>query len=121
MDPLLFGLNQDVVFEALGAIILLALFIERGLSVVFGHRLFVKHLAEAGWKEPIAIIVSWGLVASIEFDAIAIVFSQEKNSLIGYLVTAFVIAGGSKGAIALFATWLDWRSTAEKDANPKTK
>lgn len=121
MDPLLFGINQDVVFEALGAIVLLALIIERGLSIVFGHRLFVKHLYEKGWKEPIAFLISWGVVAHVEFDAIAIVFSQEQNSLIGYLVTAGVIAGGSKGSIALFSTWLDWRSDAEKKARPRSR
>ena len=120
MDPLLFGLNQDVVLEALGAIILLSLIVERGLSVVFGHRLFVNNLAERGLKEPIALLVSWGVVYHIEFDAIAIAFSQEQNSMIGYLVTAGVIAGGSKGSIALFSSWLDWRSSAEKKANPKS-
>lgn len=121
MDPLLFGINSDVVFEALSAIVLLALIIERGLSIVFGHRLYVDYLAESGWKEPIAFLVSWGVVAHIGFDAIAIIFSKEENSLIGYLVTAGVIAGGSKGSIALFATWLDWRSSAEKKSKPKPK
>ena len=121
MDPLLFGINPDVVFEALGTIVLLALIVERSLSVVFGHRLFVENLAEHGWKEPIAFLVSWGLVAYIGFDAIAVIFSQEKNSLIGFLVTAGVIAGGSKGSIALFSTWLDWRTTAEKKSKPKSE
>lgn len=118
MDPLLFGINPDVVFEALAAVILLSLFIERALSVLFGHRLYVKYLTKGGLKEPIAFAAAWGLIASIQFDAIAIIFSQEKNTLIGYLVTAGVIAGGSKGAMALFATWLNWRSAAEKETNP---
>ncbi len=120
MDPLLFGLNQDVVLEALGAVILLSLIIERGLSVVFGHKLFVNKLKGHGWKEPIALLVSWAVIYYIEFDVIAVAFSQEENSMIGYLVTAGVIAGGSKGSIALFSTWLDWRSSAEKNAKPKS-
>ena len=42
MDPLLFGINGDVVVEVLGTIILLSLFIERFLSPFFEWRIRSK-------------------------------------------------------------------------------
>lgn len=38
MDPLLFGIKGDVVAEALGAVVLLSLVIERALAPIFEWR-----------------------------------------------------------------------------------
>ena len=115
MDPLLLGIKEYVVVEVLAMIILLALFIERALSVVFEWRPLLEKLDNKGVKEPIALVVSFAVVVSYKFDALAILFTNESNTYFGYIVTAAVIAGGSKGAIKLFRDWMGWKSQAQKD------
>ena len=115
MDPLLFGVNEDVVVEVLSMIILLALIIERALSVLFEWRPLLEKLDNKGVKEPVVLVVSFAIVVIYKFDALAILFTNESNSYFGYFVTAAVIAGGSKGAIKLFRDWMGWKSQAQKD------
>lgn len=112
MDPLLFGIDGETVAEVLGAIVLLALFVERALSLVFEWRPLVRVLDGRGFKEPIALAAAYSVVAGLDFDALAIMFKNEHNSFWGYLLTAAVVAGGSKGAVKLFRDWFDWKSTA---------
>ncbi len=115
MDPLLFGINNEVVVEVLTMIVLLALFIERALSLLFEWRPILERLDKKGAKEPIALGVTLAVVVSYKFDALAILFTNESNSYFGYLVTAAVVAGGSKGAVKLFRDWMGWKSNAWKD------
>ncbi len=58
MDPNLFHLDWGRTFELSATISVLAIFIERALSVVFEHRLFVAKLGNRGFKEVIAVVVS---------------------------------------------------------------
>lgn len=55
MDPLLFGIQADVVGEVLGTLILLSLLVERALAPIFEWRVFINQAANKGAKEPIAI------------------------------------------------------------------
>ena len=114
MDPLLFGVHADVVGEVLGTLVLLSLFVERALSPIFEWRVFIDKTANKGAKEPIAVVVAVALVAWLDFDALAIIFSRENTSWVGLLITAGVVAGGSKGSIKLFRDWLGWKSSAQK-------
>ncbi len=50
MDPSLFHLDWGRTFELIATISVLAIFIERALSVVFEHRLFVASLGKRGFK-----------------------------------------------------------------------
>lgn len=113
MDPLLFAVNDEVVFEVLAMLILLSLILERGLSMLFEWRIFIEKASKRGMKEPIAFIAALIVIVSYKFDALAILFSEESTSYIGYIVTAGVIAGGSKGSIKLFRDWLGWKSNAQ--------
>ncbi len=115
MDPLLFGIKGDVVAEVLGTIVLLSLFIERALAPIFEWRVVLNAIQEKGIKEPVALIVSFLVVYLYQFDAMAIIFSQESTSFVGYLITAGVVGGGSKGSLKLFRDWLGWKSTAQKE------
>ena len=115
MDPTLFALNADVVGEALGGIVVLSLVVERALAPILEWRPVLLATKDKGIKEPIAVIVSVATVIYIEFDALAIMFSGESNSWIGYLITGLVVAGGSKGSIKLFRDYLGWQSTARKE------
>jgi hypothetical protein len=121
MEPLLFGIHADVVGEALGAIVVLSLIIERALAPVFEWRPILKALDKKGLKEPIAVIVSVVVVVFVELDAIAVIFSQENNSWIGFLITGLVVAGGSKGSVKLFRDYLGWKSTARKELEADRK
>ena len=119
MDPLTFGMNGDVVVEVLGTIVLLSLLIERFLSPFFEWRIVLDKIKEKGLKEPIAFALSFFIIYTYEFDAMAIIFTQDKNSIIGFLITAGVVAGGSKGAVKLFRDYLGWKSVAQKEAEEK--
>ncbi len=115
MDPLQFAIHSDVVGEVLGTIVILSLMVERALAPLFEWDKFLDcYKQKKGIKEPIALAVSLVLVWIYGFDALAIIFSQEKVSWIGFIVTGAIVAGGSKGSIALFREWLGWKSTARK-------
>lgn len=114
MDPALFRIDWEVLAEVLATITVLSFFVERALSIVFEHRLFVKSLDEKGLKEPIALIASFLVVKLWNFDALSIVLNSDKTSWLGYLITAAVISGGSKASIKLFHDVLKTKSTALK-------
>lgn len=114
MDPLQFGVNGDVVAEVIGLIVVLSLFVERALAPLFEWRVFIARTAERGLKEPIAFVAAAAVVIFYQFDALAVLFSNEQNSYVGYLITAGVVAGGSKGSIKLFRDFLGWKSEAQK-------
>jgi hypothetical protein len=121
MDPLLFGIKGDVVAEVLGTIVLLSLFIERALAPLFEWRIVLDKIKDKGVKEPIAFGVSLLAIYFYKFDAMAVLFSQESSSWIGYALTAAVVAGGSKGSIKLFRDWMGWKSTAQKEYEEEKK
>jgi hypothetical protein len=114
MNPNLFNLEWDRLLEVLATVIVLAFLVERALSLLFEHRLYIKHFNQKGFKEPIAFVVSLLVCWFWDFDAIGIVILAEKTSLIGKVITAAIIAGGSKGSIRLFRDILDIRSDAER-------
>lgn len=119
MDPSLFRLDWDVLIEVLVAIIVLSFFIERALSLPFEHRWFVARFGEKGLKEPIAFLVSLAIVRFWNFDAVGVVFHADETTWWGYLITAAVIAGGSKASIKLFQDLLQVKSAAARAAAAK--
>ena len=121
MDPALFRIDWDVLAEVLVTIIVLAFFIERALALVFEHRVYVNKLNEKGYKELIAFLVSLGVVFYWQFDALGILFRADQNSWWGYLITAAIIAGGSKASIKLFQDLMGAKSAAAKAAGKRTK
>ncbi len=110
MDPNLFHLDWDRVFEVFAAIVVLSMFLERSLSVIFEHR-FYKKLSGKGLKAIIAFISSFLICKFWEFDAISIIFYKDQTVMWGYLLTAGVIAGGSKGSIKLFQDLMGWKKS----------
>ena len=78
-------------------------------------------IKDKGLKEPVALIVSFLVIYIYQFDAMAIIFSKEKNSFVGYLLTAGIIAGGSKGSIKLFREFLGWKSAAQDEYEKSKK
>ena len=119
MDPSQFRIDWEVLTEVLISIIVLAFFIERALSIVFEHRLFVERLDQSGLKEPIAFLASLAIVRYWNFDALGIVFHADATTWWGYLVTAAIVAGGSKASIKLFHDLLQVKSNAARAAATK--
>lgn len=115
MEQLTFGLDAEKVGEALGGIVVLSLIVERALSPILEWRPVLDKVKGKNVKEPLAIAVSFAAVYYVGFDALAVIFNTGANSWIGYLATALVVAGGSKGSIKLFRDYLGWKSSARKD------
>jgi hypothetical protein len=121
MDPILFGMDADVVGEVLGTIIVLSLFVERFLAPFFEWRTVIVKIEGKGVKEPVAFIASLLVAYTYGFDAMAIMFKEEANSWLGYILTAGIIAGGSKGSIKLFRDYLGWKSSARSELEESRK
>ncbi|MCB9065472.1 MAG: hypothetical protein H6551_10070 [Chitinophagales bacterium] len=147
MDPNLFHIDYDRLLEILITIVVFSFFIERALSVVFESRFFIDRteakpeqpevrddngniIEEAkpakekkkGVKELIAIIVSIAFCYYWQFDAITILLaSNDTVTLPGMILTAAIIAGGSKASVALFKDLLGFMSSAEKERKERKK
>jgi hypothetical protein len=114
MAPSLFHLDYERVGEALTAVIVLAFFLERSLSLLFEHRYYTTRFNESGLKEPIAFLGALAICRQWQFDAIGITVLAEQPSFLGYVLTAGLIAGGSKAALKLFHDVIGSMSVAEK-------
>ncbi len=114
MDPNLFHLDWDRLSEVLITIIVVAILLERALAVVFEHRLFLKYASEKGVKEFVAVGVAFVVCLVWHFDALSMILLTSKTTPFGELVTACIIAGGSKGSIRLFRDVMGIQSTAQK-------
>lgn len=112
MDPNFFHVDLERSFQAIIAIVLLSMFLERTLALVFEHRWYVEHLDTRGFKTPIAFGAALFLCRRWEFDAVSVIVLQESTSWPGYVITAGVIAGGSKASIKFFHDFLGVRGTA---------
>ena len=115
IDPTLVRLDWERTFEALGAIVVLSLVVERALALVFEQRLFVKRFGGSPIKEVIAFALSLVVCLKWQFDALSMTILSDRISVIGQVVTAAIIAGGSKGSIKLFRDVLGWKSSAYAD------
>jgi hypothetical protein len=121
MDPNLFHLDWERTFEALATIVVLSMFVERGLALLFEHRWYLSRFDQRGFKEPIAFAVAIGVCVYLKFDALAIVVLREQVTPLGMVLTAGVVAGGTKGSIKLFHDVLGWKSTAYRQARGETR
>ncbi len=120
MDPNLFHLNYERLFEVLFTIVVLSFFIERALALLFETKAFIK-IYEAnpkrkGLKELIAFIVSVFVCVYWKIDALSIiVVSHDAMQIPGYIITGAIIAGGAKGSMKLFKDLMGFKSSAESD------
>lgn len=132
MDPNLFHIDWERTLEALMGIIVLAFVVERVCALIFESRWYIRLFEDPrvcdhqgdpdlskmpGKLYPLKEMIAFGIAALIclkwDFDAISIVLLNETTLLSGKLLTAAVIAGGSKAAIKLFQDLMKVRSTAE--------
>ena len=114
MDPNLFHLDGERLFEVLVAIVVLSFLLERALALLFETHCFVEKAQGKNLKELIAFVVAALVCVYWEFDAISMIFLKEKVTTYGMVITGAVVAGGSKASIKLFRDVLGFMSTAEK-------
>ena len=120
MDPNLFHLDYERVFEVLIMIVVLSFFIERALAVIFESRWFINiydaNPKRKGLKEIIALVVSIAICIFWRLDALSIiVVSHSEMQIPGYILTGAIIAGGSKASIKFFKDVMGFMSSAEKE------
>lgn len=68
-------------------------------------------------KEIITLVVAFSVCCYWDFDAFSILMpvSHAKMTLFGELLTAMIVAGGSKAAVKLFTDWMDIKSSAQRE------
>lgn len=115
MDPSLFHLDWDRLGEVLSTVVVLSILLERALAIVFEHRQFIPWLDKNGMKMPIAFVTSLIVCVFWKFDALSMIVLRDSTHPLGYVITAAVIAGGSKGSVKLFRDVLGWRSKAYEE------
>lgn len=116
MDPNLFHLDWERLWEVIVAISVLAILLERALSLVFEHRVFVERFGGKGLKEFIAFGMALWVAWYWDFDAVSMIILKAETTIPGYLITAGIIAGGSKGSVKLFQDLMNIQSTASRAA-----
>ena len=116
-----------VVVGALAKLVVAATFVERLLAFVFEHEWYVRLLTKIdpsdpskakrvskipGLKALVALAVSLAISFKYQFDVLAVLFapapSQVVPSHMGMLLTGFILAGGTAGAIAVFQAYLNF-------------
>ncbi len=102
MDPNLFRMDWEQVGEVLAAVVVLSFIVERALSPLFESNWFVDKLGKKTVKEPIALALSLLVCWYWKLDLLGVVLHGERTRFIGVLITAAVVAGGSKGSLKLF-------------------
>jgi hypothetical protein len=117
MDPTMFYLDWERLGEVLIAVIVFSFFLERALALLFESRFFISRFDKKSLKELIAFIVCTLVCIFWKFDALSFVFPRESTTLIGYIITGAIIAGGSKASIKLFKDVMGIQSLASKDAD----
>jgi hypothetical protein len=115
MPPAEFKVGFEGVFETMLAIVVLSFFLERALALLFEWRPFVKKFEGKAIKTPIALSIAILICFHWKFDAVGAVFSSVEPSVGGAVLTAAVIAGGSKASIKLFRNVLDVKSNALRE------
>jgi hypothetical protein len=125
MDPNLFHLDWERTFEVLAAIVVLAFFTERALAPLFENRWWLARFDDKVSKELIAFLLALVVCLRWQFDAVSMIVLTAKTSPLGEVITAAVIAGGSKASIKLFRDVLDFKSSAlrekEQEASPRPR
>jgi hypothetical protein len=90
-----FGPIFENVASVFALLIALSVIIERGLATIFGWKYYEKLLGGRGLKVPITVAVSFLIAQQVPVDLVALLFDGEA-SLLGQVLTAGLLAGGSK-------------------------
>ena len=112
MDPNFIHVDSERTFDAIMIVGVVAVIIERALSVVFQNHIYIEYLHKSGMKETIALAVSIAVCAAWKLDAMGMIILTETTTVLGYIITGALVAGGSKGSVKLFQDMLNLQSAA---------
>lgn len=112
MDPNFIHLDWERTFDAIMLVAVLAIVVERVLSVIFQNRIYIERVHTDGMKEVIALAASIAACVNWKLDAVGMILLTETTTIAGYIVTGALVAGGSKGSLKLFQDFFDLQSTA---------
>lgn len=115
MNPSSFAVDGERLLDVMTTVVVLSFLVERALAVLFENRWFVDRFDSKGVKEPISVLVAFAICRYWDFDAVSVILMRERTHFFGHLVTAGIIAGGSKASVKLFHDVLNIRSSAEKE------
>lgn len=110
-----FVIDSERLFNVLIVIVIASFLIERALALVFESKWLVEQLSSRGLKEPIAFAVSFVVCRHWDFDAISVLFGKGGSQQWGHVLTAAIIAGGSKASLVLFHNVIGAMSNAEAE------
>lgn len=113
MDPNLFFVDWERLFEVLVMIVVLSFFVERPLAPLFESQFYIKCCRGKSLKEVIAFVLGALVCWYWDFDAFSVLLTRDKVTILGAVLTGAIIAGGSKASIKLFRDVLKFRSTSE--------
>ncbi|MEM6506863.1 MAG: hypothetical protein AAF711_15600 [Planctomycetota bacterium] len=108
------------ILYSLFQLVVVSMVLERALAFIFEHRWFREYFegidpdnppkpddpnkppSRSGYKGLLAIVIAIFICWIYKFDIMQDIFAHEKSSALGVIITGFVLAGGSAGAITLF-------------------
>jgi hypothetical protein len=102
MDPNLFRIDWQQTSEVMICIVVLAFIVERALALIFESKLYITLCSDWNIKEFITLGICFVITWMWNFDGLSVILHGDKPTFIGRLLTAGVIAGGSKAALKLF-------------------
>ena len=127
VDPSQYLVPWESVTEALLVVVVLSMIVERVFAVVFESERYILYQEtraaddKANNKAFIASVVSILVCYIYQIDILAVITSEPYVSFFGVVLTGLLIAGGSKGSVALFRDFLGIKSTARKDYENRPK
>ena len=120
-DPQMFAVDWERLAEALAVLVVLSFLVERALALMFESWFWTHKMQNRGLKEPIAFLVALLICWIWHFDVISILLTNDHTTVIGYFVTAGVIAGGSKASVKLFHDIMNVKSLPTREAEDAKK
>lgn len=114
MDPNSFAINWEQTGEILAAIVVVAFLVERALALVFESAWYIKTLADKNAKELITFVVCVAICFYWKIDALSVILHGDRVNPLGMIISAGVIAGGSKASLKLFRDVMGIENTQAK-------
>ena len=99
----------------------LSFVVERALAIVFENHWYITYLGKSELKELIAFAVSFLICRHWQFDIVSIVLLSDTTSVLGEVVTAALISGGSKASLKFFHDVIGVRSSADLQRQRKQR
>ncbi len=114
MDPNFIHMDWERTFDALMLVAVIAIIVERVLSVVFQSRIYIERFHKDGLKESVALVASIAVCFAWKLDAMSMIILTGTTTATGCVVTGALVAGGSKGSLKLFQDFFGLQSSAFK-------